>query len=47
MIETDYFILSTQEYKKAKHDADNLGVSVDYYLSEFCTYEWEWVEVSD
>jgi hypothetical protein len=47
MIETDYFILSAQEYQRAKQDSNNIGVNVDYYLMEFCTYEWEWVEVAD
>lgn len=47
MIETDYFILGTEEYQEAKQDADNLGIRVDYYLMEFCTIEGNWVEVSD
>ena len=47
MIETQFYILGNQEYKEAKQDADQLGISVDYYISEFCTYEWEWVEISD
>ena len=47
MIETDYFILSTQEYQECAMQAENLGVNVDYFLMEFCTIDANWVEISD
>jgi hypothetical protein len=45
MIETDFFFLSTEQYQKTLQDAAIEGVSVDYFLLEFCTVEGEWVEV--
>ena len=47
MIETQFYILGNQQYQEAKQDADQLGVSVDYYISEFCTIDGDWVEISD
>ncbi len=36
MIETDFFILSSEQYDEFKKDADELNLSLDYFLLEFC-----------
>lgn len=36
VIETQFFILTPEQYQEHLHDADELGVTLDYYLSEFC-----------
>lgn len=45
MIETDFFFLSTEQYQQTLQDAAIEGVSIDYYLLEFCDVEGEWVKV--
>jgi len=53
MIETDFFILTSEQYHQTLQDAAIKGVSVDYYLLEFTdvfgtdvVYNGEeWVEV--
>lgn len=47
MIETDFFILTPEQYQESMQDAAIEGVSVDYYLLEFCTVEGEWVEIEN
>ena len=55
MIETNFFILNNQEYDWFYLKSEELGVSVDYYLLEFCMIEEprfrydgnNWVEVTD
>jgi len=37
MIETVYHILPPHLFQEVKSEADELGVSVDYYLMEFCS----------
>lgn len=46
MIETDFFILDAEEYQIVASDAAIEGVSVDYYLMEFCSVEGEdvWID---
>ena len=44
MIETQFYILGNQEYQEAKQDADELGISVDYYLFEFVNTQGFYVE---
>ena len=39
MIETDYYILNGQQYQEFYTEAQNIGVSIDYYLMEFCDVE--------
>ena len=39
MIETKFFILDAQQYQEYSQLADDVGVSIDYYLSEFCDVE--------
>jgi hypothetical protein len=39
MIETDFFILDEQQYQEYSQLADEIDVSIDYYLSEFCHVE--------
>ena len=36
MIETDFFILTKEQYDSVIPYAQKLGLSVDYYLMEFC-----------
>ena len=36
MIETQFFVLNQQQFQEYSQLADKIGVSVDYYLSEFC-----------
>jgi hypothetical protein len=36
VIETEFFILTPEQYEEHVQDADELGISIDYYLSEFC-----------
>jgi hypothetical protein len=43
MIQTQFFILSQEQYNQVFIDAQELGVSVDYYLSEFCAVEGDLV----
>mgnify|MGYP003333007408 FL=1 len=45
MIETDYFILSPEQYQQTQQDAAVEGVSIDYYLLEFCDVQGDWVAV--
>ena len=55
MIETDYFILSAEQYQQFYTEAQELGVNVDRFLMEWCdvdgaTVEYngeDWVEVDD
>lgn len=39
MIETDYHILSDELYCEIASEASEKGVSVDYFLMEFCDVE--------
>lgn len=45
MIETDFFILSTEQYEEAVQNAAIEGITVDYFLMEFCDIQGEWVQV--
>jgi hypothetical protein len=45
MIETDHFIITQEQYDEFYTEAKNVGVSLDYYLMEFCTVEGEDVYV--
>ena len=36
MIETDYFILSGEQYQEFYMEALKLNVTLDYFLLEFC-----------
>ena len=36
VIETEFFILTPEQYQEHLHDANELNVTIDYYLSEFC-----------
>ena len=55
MIETDYFILSAEQYQQFYTEAQELGVNVDRFLMEWCDVEGsivehngeDWVEVDD
>ena len=42
MIETNYHILPEEVYLDVVAEAEKLGVSVDYFLMEFCEVsEWK------
>lgn len=41
MIETDFFILNGEQYQQFYTEAQELGVTVDYYLMEWCDVEGE------
>ena len=43
MIETDYYILTDEQYQDVAQDAAIEGVSVDYYLDEFCQTEGDYI----
>lgn len=47
MIETDYFILTQEQFEENLPDAQELGVSLDYYLMEFTHTEGSMVEYVD
>jgi len=42
-IETNYFILSQEQYEECYPVADELGINLDYYLMEFCSVEGSYV----
>jgi hypothetical protein len=39
MIETQFFILDAAQFQEYSQLADEAGVSIDYYLAEFCDVE--------
>lgn len=43
MIETDFFILTSEQVNENLPEAQKLGVSLDYYLLEFCNVVGDWV----
>jgi hypothetical protein len=43
MIETNFFILDAEQFQEYSQLADEVGVSLDYYLSEFCDVEGPYV----
>lgn len=45
MIETNFFILTPQQFEENLIEAQELGVSLDYYLMEFCHTEGDYVTV--
>ena len=47
MVETDYFILTQEQFEENLPDAQELGVSLDYYLMEFTHTEGSMVEYVD
>jgi hypothetical protein len=36
MIETNFYILTGEQYQEFYTEAQNIGVSIDYFLDEFC-----------
>jgi len=36
MIETQFFILTQEQFDQFDTEAQELGLNIDYYLSEFC-----------
>lgn len=45
MIETEFFILNGEQYQEFYTEAQQVGVSIDYYLMEFCSVEGDDVYV--
>ena len=41
MIETDYFILDGEQYQEFYTEAQQVGVTLDHYLMEWCIVEDE------
>ena len=39
MIETDYYILNQEQFNQFNTEAQEVGVTLDYYLDEFCDIE--------
>ena len=39
MIETNFYILNGEQYQQFYTEAQELGVSIDYFLDEFCEVE--------
>jgi len=39
MIETDFFILTEEQFQEYSQLADEESVTLDYYLSEFCSVQ--------
>ena len=39
MIETNFYILNGEQYQEYYTEAQKLGISIDYYLDEFCDTE--------
>jgi len=44
MIETNYFILSPEQFQEFNTGAKEVGVSLDYFLLEFCEVTGDYVE---
>jgi hypothetical protein len=36
MIETDFYVLTQEQYQENLQFANELGITVDYFLLEFC-----------
>jgi hypothetical protein len=45
MIETEFFILDEQQFQEYSQLADEMNVTIDYYLSEFCDVEGPYITV--
>lgn len=45
-VETEFFILSEQDYHVLSQDAKELNVSLDYLLFEFCDIQGEQVSLN-
>jgi len=43
MIETDFYILNGEQYQEFYTEAQKLGVSIDYFLDEFCDTEGPYI----
>jgi hypothetical protein len=43
MIETDFYILSQEQYQENLQFANELGVTIDYFLLEFCDVQGPYV----
>ena len=43
MIETDFFILTGEQYQEFYTEAQQVGMNIDRYLMEFCDVDYDWV----
>ena len=39
MIETEFYVLSQEQYEEFYTEASKLGISLDHFLLEFCDIE--------
>ena len=45
MIETNYYILDGEQYQEFYTEAQQLGITLDYFLLEFCDVQGPMVTV--
>ena len=43
MIETNFYILNGEQYQEYYTEAQKLGISIDYFLDEFCDTEGPYI----
>ena len=46
MIETNFYILDQEQFNQYNTEAQKVGVSLDYYLDEFCDVIGPMIEVN-
>ena len=46
MIETNYYILDQEQYQQFNTEAKEIGVSLDYYLDEFCDIQGPYIQTN-
>ena len=47
MITTQFFILTQEQFDECSIEAEKLSVSIDYFLSEFCSVEGPTIHVAN
>jgi hypothetical protein len=43
MIETEFYVLTEEQFNEFYFEAEKLGLGIDYYLDEFCDVEGPYV----
>ncbi len=46
MIETEFYILTEEQFNEFYPEAEKLGLGIDYYLDEFCDTEGPYVTMN-
>jgi hypothetical protein len=46
MIETEFYILTEEQFNEFYAEAEQLGLGIDYYLDEFCDIEGPYVTMN-